>query len=286
MEFTVFDEAIAKLGESPVFDEVSDSFWWVDCVGKALFRTQRTSGLTETWAMPERPGFVVLKEPGTAAIGMETGIYAFSPNDEALKLLVPFNASGFRFNDAVVDPHGVLWAGTQKVDATVGAGALYQISQTGALQIIEEGFTFPNGLAVDPDLGRLYYSDSHASVQCVWTIPWPMDVEVPERKSLFYDFTPTVGRPDGATIDSDGNYWIAAVDTGDIVIFSPAGSVMDRIRTPFDNITKIAFGGADCDHIFVTSKAGIGVNGGTAIAKLEDGHRGRPPAPWRFEGIL
>ena len=58
---------------------------------------------------------------------------------------------------------------------------------------------------------------------------------------------------DGATVDSEGGYWLAAVGAGALRRYLPDGT-LDRIVTlPFSNPTKPAFGGPDMATIYVTS---------------------------------
>ncbi len=281
LEFSVLFETDAKLGESPVYDEKAESFWWVDCAGQKLFRTHWKTGRTAIWQTPERPGFVCLTDAGTVAVGMQTGIFEFLVQTGRFERKIRLGLEGFRFNDAVVDPSGTLWAGVQRLDATVGAGMLFQVTGSGKLALLEEGFTFPNGMAVDPDRNRYYYSDSHASSQTVWTTRWPHEPEKIFDKEVFFDFAEVDGRPDGASIDQAGNYWIAAVDTGNIFVFSPKGAVLKRFPTPFSSVTKLAFGGPEFQHVFVTSKGGEDQIGGVAIGRLVGAPPGQPSTKWR-----
>ena len=61
------------------------------------------------------------------------------------------------------------------------------------------------------------------------------------------------GRPDGAAVDSDGNYWCALFEGGRLVKLSPDGELLDEIKLPLRCPTMLAFGGADLRTLYVTS---------------------------------
>ncbi len=280
--FTGAGSVAADLGESPVFDQNACCVWWVDCAGKALFRTDWKTGVTRSWDTPEYPGFVVLTGVNGIAVGMETGIFLFNEDEAVFWRVIPINAPGFRFNDACVDPAGVLWAGIQKLDATEAAGALFRVTQSGELAVIDTGLTFPNGLSFDAVRARMYYSDSHASAQKVWVEAWPIPAASGVTRMVFADFSGIEGRPDGSAMDQNGNYWIAVVDGASLLVFSPDGYILKRYQVPVENPTKIAFGGDENRSVIVTSKGGKSPSGSLIFAEInaDSSVRGCPAFRW------
>jgi sugar lactone lactonase YvrE len=61
------------------------------------------------------------------------------------------------------------------------------------------------------------------------------------------------GRPDGAAMDSQGNYWVAMFEGGRIVCLSPTGELLREVQLPVRCPTSLAFGGADLRTLYVTS---------------------------------
>jgi sugar lactone lactonase YvrE len=115
------------------------------------------------------------------------------------------------------------------------------------------GLVIGNGLAFGPDGRTLYHSDSHASVQTIWA--WdldPADGTIGNRR-IFATTRDVAGRPDGAAVDADGCYWVAANDGWQLIRYTPAGRIDRTIRLPVRRPTMLAFGGRDLDVIFVTS---------------------------------
>jgi len=67
------------------------------------------------------------------------------------------------------------------------------------------------------------------------------------------DGRPYGGRPDGAAVDVEGNYWVAMYEGACVLQLSPAGEVLQRIAVPVQCPTMVCFGGADLRTLFITS---------------------------------
>lgn len=256
LTFQVFSQQHDKviLGESPCRDPKSDDLWWVDVEGRKLLNTNLVSGETKVWDTPECIGFVVLTGSGAPAVGMETGIFSFAPDTGVFAPLVQFDQAGARFNDATVDQGGRLWASTMALDAQTGRAAIHLITEDLRLEIVVEGLSIPNGMAVDLDRGRLFYSDSHPDSQNIWVTTVEDGCRLVGKASVFASTKKLGGRPDGAALDQDGFYWIAGVDGSEIYVFNLEGGLHATIPVPFPAPTKICFSGNDSRLVVVTSK--------------------------------
>ncbi|PHP67755.1 hypothetical protein CSC94_08700 [Zhengella mangrovi] len=256
------------LGESPCWDPVTHDVWWVDIEGKRLLFLDRSSGRIDSWDLPEHPGFVVLLASGRPALGLERGIFAFDPETGGLARLVSFDRPGQRFNDAAVDGSGRLWASTMALDAEADTGAIHLVTPDLMLQMIVKNLRIPNGLAADLKRDRLFYSDSHPGVRRVWIRRIAGKPASGGDAAAYVDGDQLGGRPDGAALDTHGNYWIAAADGARLGVFDPDGRLATVLPMPFASPSKPAFGGADGRSIAITSKA-IGEEGGyLALADL------------------
>ena len=67
------------------------------------------------------------------------------------------------------------------------------------------------------------------------------------------DGQPYGGRPDGAAVDVEGNYWVAMYEGACVLQLSPAGEVLQRIAVPVQCPTMVCFGGEDLRTLYVTS---------------------------------
>lgn len=251
--FAPLGEARAELGESPTVTADGHFVWWVDISGRKILRTAVADGATQTWPAPQQVGFIAELPDGRLVAGMESGVFEFTPPNGTFAP-IPGTApgAGMRFNDAMVDPLGRLWAGTMLLSNDKPAGALYLFDAGLAMHQVAGGLITPNGLAFDVERGRLYWSDSHPEVRIVWTATFDPEQRELTQHAVFAAFTGDA-RPDGATLDAAGDYWIAALEASALLRFSPQGGLVDRIAVPVRVPTKPAFGAAG--ELYVTSKA-------------------------------
>lgn len=284
--FTVTSDGFhARLGESPVWSPREGCVWWVDIDGGLLCRTDVAKGTTRSWPTPERPGFVILTEPDGLAVGMESGIFSFDPTRDAFTRIVAVDQPGHRFNDATVDWTGRLWAGSMALDATQPTGILYAIGADRKPRPMIRGLRTANGLAADAKRGRLYLSDTNPAVQQVWTLTLDGGPGLLGERCPFIDFTGLEGRPDGAALDRDGNYWIAGVGGATLYRFAPDGRLLNGHPTPCQFPTKPAFIGSSLDRIALTSKGGATAMDGAMAFSSPITPPGQAVPAWRIGDI-
>ena len=63
------------------------------------------------------------------------------------------------------------------------------------------------------------------------------------------------GEFDGLKTDSIGNLWVAYSE-GFVLVFSPVGQEIGRIRIP-DHTTNLGWGGKDWTELFITTYHGV-----------------------------
>ncbi|PCJ09672.1 MAG: gluconolactonase [Rhodobacteraceae bacterium] len=249
--FVSLSDARALHGESPVWSFAHQAIWWVDIAGRKLLRTT-LAGQTEFWDTPEIPGFVQCLSDDVM-VGMQSGIFRFDLSTSQFKRTVHLDAPGQRFNDACTDAMGRIWAGTMDIDNQRANGVLYLYDPTRrTLTSKIEGFRTVNGLAWDDTRNRLFVSDSHPSVQTVWTCEIGPDGEMGPCRD-FARFHNLQGRPDGAALDRAGHYWIAGVGGGSLYRFSPCGTQVSCFSVPLNSPTKPAFTDAKDAAMVLTS---------------------------------
>ena len=77
------------------------------------------------------------------------------------------------------------------------------------------------------------------------------------------------GFVDGATVDAEGGYWATLVSTGRLRRYLPDGTPDLEVVLPFNNPTKVTFGGKDMRRLFITSMSES--LGGTEPLELDGG---------------
>ena len=242
-------DVVAGLGEGPCWDAATRTLLWVDIPGGAVHRTDPVSGqTTTTWlgapvsaVLPDRSGdLVVLRRDRIVRLGTGEVLGALDL-DPAV-----------RFNDAKCDPSGRLWAGTMHTAKQPGTAALYRLDPDG-LRAVVSAVTISNGFGWSPDRTRMYYIDT--PTRCVDVFDVSAAGELANRRHLvdLRDEDPSVGRPDGMTVDRDGMLWVALIGGAALRRYRPDG-VLDRVvPLPVSHPTSCAFGGPDGGDLFVTT---------------------------------
>lgn len=250
-------DARAAVGEGAVWCVASQRLLWVDVWGRALHRFDAVTGQDEQWTLPERVGCVAPVDADCVMLGLETGFYSFQLSTASLLpyCLPPEYPAGNRCNDSMVDASGRMWCGTMNLQGLQGpaSGALYSVASHGVSALHRDGLHLPNGLACSPDGTLLYLSDSHPKVNRIWSFALDADAGMLTQQKVFFEGSDLPGRPDGATVDIDGCYWICAIDGWEVVRITPAGKIDRRIALPVAKPTKVAIGGARLDTLFITS---------------------------------
>jgi len=249
------------VGESPLWCAEQAKWYWVDIPARNIWRLDAASGDLRHWKTDEMAACLAMKESGGMIAGMESGIFSLELDDSeaiaATKLAAPPGlGAGMRFNDGRCDRQGRFWSGTMFTDmaAERSIGNLYRYSTaTGLSGAIVCGLIVQNGLAWSPDGRTMYLSDSHPTRQLIWAFDYDVDAGVPENRRVFVDMNAHPGRPDGATVDSDGCYWICGNDGACVLRFTPSGKLDRRIDLPMAKPSMCAFGGPNLDILLVTS---------------------------------
>ena len=274
-----------RVGESPLWDAEAQVLYWVDIEGRHIHRYDWASQAQQTWNTPERVGCIALSVHGTLIAAMETGVFTVElltpPEISATSLArITHPKPNMRFNDGRCDASGRFWVSTMCMDMALAApvGAWFCLDERGLSTAHCDGLITPNGLAFSPDARTMYFSDSHPSVQKIWSFDFDLERGNAGPGREFVDMTPLPGRPDGAAVDAQAHYWICGNDAGQIHRFSPAGQLVASVNVPVAKPSMCAFGGPRLDVLFVTSIQPAGVAAGLsgAVFALEVGIRGLP----------
>lgn len=274
-----------RVGESPVWDAVSQALYWVDIEGRHIHRYDWATRTQRTWNTPERAGCIALSARGGLVAAMETGVFSVElqgPPQVHAVLLAPIThrQPNMRFNDGRCDASGRFWVSTMCMDMSLAApvGAWYCLDERGLRGPVCDGLITPNGSAFSPDGRTMYFSDSHPTVQKVWACDFDVAAGTVTAGREFIDMTSQPGRPDGAAVDAEGHYWICGNDAGQVHRFSPAGKRVSSVHVPVAKPAMCAFGGPRLDVLFVTSIQPAGAPAGLsgAVFALDVGIRGLP----------
>ena len=245
-------DVAAELGEGPVWVQRDNALWFVDIKTRQVHRYDPADASKASWEAPEQVGFVLPAERGGFVAGLQSGLYHFDETNGAFDLIVEVEPDkpGNRLNDGVVDPSGRLWFGTMDNGEKAKSGAFYSFANGKLKHSGLDGIAITNGPAVSPDGLILYFVDTlKGTIEAADILD---DGSLGERRP-FARIDPKEGHPDGPTIDSNGYVWISLYAGWEARRYSPAGDLVERVRFPVANITKIAFGGSDLRMAYATT---------------------------------
>ena len=255
----------SQLGESPFWHPHEKCLYWCDIQGFAVHAWNPATGQHRQWATPSEPGCCAPAHGGQLVIGLRGG---FSLLDTASGALTPLatlppaqhDPQRLRLNDGRCDTAGRFWAGSVVTPRTAPDAALWRLQATPGGYAVQrmagDNFT-ANGLAFSPDDKVLYWANTpeHRIDRFDFDVqtgtlthrqPWV-------RFDRQAEGQPYGGRPDGASVDVQGNYWVAMYEGACVLQLSPAGTVLQRIALPVQCPTMVCFGGDDLRTLYITS---------------------------------
>lgn len=287
--------ARAELGECPLWSVDEQCLYWIDIAGRRLHRYAPQSGGVQHWPMPCEPGCIGLAEGGGLVAALRDGFYRFDTATGQLRKLAdaPYDSSTMRFNDGRCDAAGRFWAGAMYQPRTAELAAVFCLERGqvrpgwGPQQAL--GVKVSNGMAFAADGRALFQSDTPNHV--IYRFDYDLAHGAIGQRQVFAR-APTRGeeaqyggRPDGAALDVEGNYWSAQYEGGRVLRYSPQGVVTGIVHLPVTRPTMVAFGGADLRTLYITSaREGAGPEelarqpqaGGLFAVQLEVGGRAEP----------
>jgi len=287
--WTTLDDSLCQLGESPFWHPAERSLYWLDIPGRAVLRTRGEIGsaTVERWALPTEPGCMAPAASGGLVIALRDGIYRAREWGGALTAIVhvDHDVRTMRFNDGKCDALGRFWASTLNEAKDRPNAALYCLDARGGrtpvlTQMANEATT-GNGLAFSPDATTLYWADTAAHRVRAWD--WESGANRLTRPRTFLQFPSKPegwtsesplryeGRPDGATLDAEGHYWVSMFEGGQLLRYAPSGEQVAALPTPVQCPTMPCFGGDDLRTLFVTS-ARRGRSAGELEQRPASGH--------------
>jgi len=268
----------SQLGESPFWHPDEQRLYWVDIAACQVCRTKVLTGSVERWTLPSEPGCIAparTRDQSTGlVIALRSGIYRVRHWGGDLELLAPVlhDPATTRFNDGKADPLGRFWAGTIYEPRDAARAQLFCLdareSRAPALEIKALDATTANGLAWSPDATTLYWADTPRHTIRAWD--WDAASNVMSGERIFRRWPakpagwqpgmpdipntpPYGGRPDGAAVDVEGNYYVAMYEGARLLKLSPSGETLAEFAVPAQCPTMPCFGGADLKTLFLTT---------------------------------
>jgi xylono-1,5-lactonase len=242
----------AQLGEGPLWIERDRTLRFVDIKGKRVYRYDPATADLKHATAPEQPGFVVPVRGGGFLAGLKNGLHRFDDHRGTFTKLkeVEPQLPGNRLNDGAVGPDGALWFGSMDDGEEALSGALYRMAPGAAPVSLDKGYCITNGPAFSPDGRTFYHTDTLKRVVYAFDVSPQHTLS---NKRPFVTIKDGEGHPDGSVVDSEGCLWVALFGGWGVRRYSPKGELLNVVRFPCANVTKIAFGGADLRTAYATT---------------------------------
>lgn len=241
-------------GENPLWDVAEQALYFIDNSGMKAHRFDPSNGETRTWELPSVITTFVLREGGGSVVTLRTGVYFLDLEDGGLELISPLaDPPQFVFNDGKVDCRGrfVIGASTANFSDPHNDGGLYRLDPDHQLIKLDGDIHFSNGPCFAPDGSTLYFADSWRKT--VYAYDYDIDTGGVSNRRPFINTTDLEGLPDGATVDADGNYWVAIYGGGKVVAYRPDGKLAHIVEMPVKLTSSVMFGGPALDQLYVTT---------------------------------
>ncbi|MDW5376560.1 SMP-30/gluconolactonase/LRE family protein [Halomonas sp. HP20-15] len=245
-----------SLGESPVWDAANECLHWLDINHGLVYSWRPGSGVAPySVALGEPLGCLALGDTGLV-VAARSGIYRLDPasGEKALIVANPewLDESGNRFNDGRCDPLGRFWVGTIDAAEEAPSANLYRLDGE-CLTPVRGALAISNGLAFSPDGRFAYHTDS--PTRQVWRYAFDAERGTLEAGEPWIDLAHhgLPGVPDGAAVDSQGDYWCALYGGGQVARFDSRGVFLESHALPCPHPTMVAFGGTDRKTLYITT---------------------------------
>ncbi len=246
-------DAKADLGEGPIWDDRRGQLVWVDIMAGRVNLFDPLTGGNRSIEVGVPVGAAALRESGGLVLAVKDGFAALDTETGTMSRLggFPDAADDIRMNDAKCDRQGRLWAGTMALDLREGAGAFYRLDPDGGVSAMLTDVTCSNGTDWSPDGKLMYYVDSMTRrIDC---FDYDALSGAVSGRRTFVAIELQDAAPDGLTVDSEGNIWVALWGGWCVRCYSPDAKLIGSVEVPASQSSSCTFGGEELDELYITS---------------------------------
>jgi sugar lactone lactonase YvrE len=247
MSVTALGSLHMELGEAPIWDAARSELIVVNIFGREIHRLAHSaSGWQVTQSIPtdtDVGAAIPLSDGSLVSVEAQGFVHITGDTKERLFAIPGVTSSDFRANDAKIGPDGRIYVGVLDYDLTVGAGSLWAVNRSGESELMLDGLTIPNGM--DWWQGTLWFVNGPE--------PKIQAYETNDRGLVPTRHITTDAIPDGLTIDSEGNIWVALWGQGRVDCFSQEGELLQQVAVPATQPTSVALCGPNLTTLAITT---------------------------------
>jgi gluconolactonase len=239
--------------EGPVFDRQGRFFVVSPSTGRVLQINPQTGEKREhanTGGIPA--GLQVDQANHLWVADMKLGILTISPDGHIADAVRMFDHQPIRgCNDCAFDSlENLYFTAPAGSNAQTRVGQVYCRLNHGQVHLLDGGYAFSNGIAVDADDKRLIVAETFT--RSLWAYDLPSAGKVANKRLFAHLPGDDIGGPDGMDFDSQGNLLVAHWQGASIDVFDPRGKLIERITLPFASPSNLHFGGPDGQDLYIT----------------------------------
>ncbi len=233
MNYKIILQKNDKLGESPIWNNYNNKFYWVDIIGKKI-KSLDENNIISIVDTNKMPCCISLIDNSTLTLALEDEIGIFDIRNNIFNSQLKIDGSKVRFNDGKIDNNNILHIGTMDRLEKDFIGKIYKY-QNGHLDILNNNIGISNGIAFDSN-NKMYYSDSLSG-------------------KLYYDNklinTYKNEAPDGGYVDINDNYYSSIWGGSRIDIYSKEHKIIDTINLDIKYPTCCCFNGNKMNKLLI-----------------------------------
>lgn len=165
-------------------------------------------------------------------------------------------------NDVIVKSDGNLYFTDPTYGGNpneIGFQGVFRVNPSGAISLVADDMTAPNGIALSPDESALYVTDSEDDFLRRYDVASDGSVSGGEK------IADTANAPDGMAVDDAGYLYLATA--AGIEVYESDGTLHGTIDVP-QQPSNCTFGGADRKTLYITAR--------TALYRVELNLPGKP----------
>jgi sugar lactone lactonase YvrE len=164
--------------------------------------------------------------------------------DNQTDTLYKYPSGGQDFNDVTGDSKDNLYFTNFN-----GRAVYFRDADSGKTRVVLSNQPKPNGVEWDEERKILYVNENEAGKVAAYTVN--ADFSLTARPAFA-----SVPSADGITLDELGNVYVVAFGAG-VHVFSPQGQKKGEIPISGNQVTNLAFGGADFKTLYIITNVGL-----------------------------
>ncbi|MBE7467208.1 MAG: SMP-30/gluconolactonase/LRE family protein [Planctomycetes bacterium] len=250
-------------GEGCIWHPLEKAVYWTDIPAGKFFRYDPKTNTHKQVYEGRQVAAFTIQADGSMLLFQDKGTVSLWKDGKIAKTIVediPLERDT-RFNDVCACPEGRVYCGTMPVrtpeKVILRDAKLYRLDRDASVHQILAGIHNSNGSGFSPDQKTFFYTDTGMGI--IYRFDYDRASGELTRQRNFTMVPPapaSEGKPDGMTVDAEGNVWGARWGGGCVVCYGPDGVEKFRVKLPTPNTSCPCFGGENLDELYVTTAGG------------------------------